>query len=186
MQSLLLWILNTHCVVFQWPTSVDQTNPNLAGKNHHHFIIAHNFFFLKFIWFLFFPLVDLQGSVNFYWTAKWPSHTYIDIDIDSFSHIILLHVPSQVTRYSCLCYTAGSHISHNFFTQKFGSLAEWFFCSTWIAEVTWWYSSNRRTLDRTKMVSLTHLAAQKRCGKAQLGLWARVPTRALPSMAVSE
>ena len=31
------------------------------------------------------------------------------ICIDSFSHIILHHVASQVTRHSSLCYTEGSH-----------------------------------------------------------------------------
>ena len=40
-------------------------------------------------------------------------HTYICvcvyIYIYSFPHIILYHVPSQVTTYSSLCYTAGSH-----------------------------------------------------------------------------
>jgi len=35
----------------------------------------------------------------------------IYIYIHSFSHIILHHVPSQVARYSSLCYTAGSHCS---------------------------------------------------------------------------
>ena len=53
-----------------------------------------------------FIIVDLQYSVNFCCTAKWPTlyvYTY------PFSHIILHHVPSQVTRSSSLCYTAGSH-----------------------------------------------------------------------------
>ena len=57
----------------------------------------------------FFIVVDLQCSVNFCRTAKWPSYTYICIH--SFSHIILHHVPSQMTRYSSLCHTAGSHFS---------------------------------------------------------------------------
>ena len=58
--------------------------------------------------FIFFIIVVLQCSVNFYCTAKRPSHTYIYIYICSFSHIILYHVLSQVTSYSSLCYTAGS------------------------------------------------------------------------------
>ena len=51
-------------------------------------------------------VVDLQCSVKFCCTAKWPIHihthihTHIYIHIHSFSHIILHHVPSQVTGYS--------------------------------------------------------------------------------------
>ena len=52
-----------------------------------------------------FIIVNLQYSVNFYCTLKWPIYIYIH----SFSHIILHHVPSQVTRCSSLCYAAGSH-----------------------------------------------------------------------------
>ena len=40
-------------------------------------------------------IVDLHCSVNFYRTAKWPSHIYIYIYF--YSQIILQHVPSQVT-----------------------------------------------------------------------------------------
>ena len=57
--------------------------------------------------FIFYIIVDLQCSVNFYFTEKWPSQIYIYTH--TFSHIILHHVPSQVTGYSSLCYTAGSH-----------------------------------------------------------------------------
>ena len=60
--------------------------------------LSIHFFFMIFIFSI---IVDLQCSVNFYCTAKWPHHTYRY----SFSHIILHHV----TRYSSLCYTAGSH-----------------------------------------------------------------------------
>ena len=77
------------------------------------------FLFLKKYDFNFSFIVDLQCSVNFYCTSKWPSHIYIYLYIyihiyiythtHSFLHIILHHVPSQVTRYSSLCYTAGSH-----------------------------------------------------------------------------
>ena len=38
-------------------------------------------------------IVGLECSVNFCYTSKWPSHTYIYI----FSRIILHHVPSQGT-----------------------------------------------------------------------------------------
>lgn len=41
-----------------------------------------------FLWF-FSVIADLQCSVNFYFTAEWPSHLYIY----SFPHIILHHVP---------------------------------------------------------------------------------------------
>ena len=34
---------------------------------------------------------------------------FLTFYLHSFSHIILHHVPSQVTWYSSLCYTAGSH-----------------------------------------------------------------------------
>ena len=65
---------------------------------------------LFFFFFKFFIIVDLQFSVNFCCTAKWPNHTYIHAYIyvcvciyiytHSFSHIILHPVPSQVTRYN--------------------------------------------------------------------------------------
>ena len=45
----------------------------------------------------------------------------------SFSHIILHHVPSQVTKYSSLCYTVGSNLSsshtQDFFFPLSGHLA---------------------------------------------------------------
>ena len=37
------------------------------------------------------------------------THIYVCVHIHSFSHIILHHASSQVTRYSSQCYTAGSH-----------------------------------------------------------------------------
>ena len=58
-----------------------------------------------FMIFIFSVIVDLWCSVNFYCTAKWFSHIYIY----SFSSIILHHVPSQVIRYSFLCYIVGSN-----------------------------------------------------------------------------
>ena len=82
---------------------------------HHIFFICSSvdgFFFIYFYFliFIFSIIVNLQYSVNFYYTAKWPSHTYICMymHIYSFSHIIFHHVPSQAIRYSFLCYTAGS------------------------------------------------------------------------------
>lgn len=114
-QSLFLWSLNTHCVVFQLPTSVDRTNQSSVGKNKNHFII-----------------------------------------------------------------------SHSFLAQKSGSLAGWFFCSTWNSRGHLVVFRWQVTLDRTKLVSLTHLATWKRWGKAQLGLSARAPTHALSSTAVSQ
>ena len=60
------------------------------------------FFFI--IIFILSIIVDLQHSVNFYCTAKWPSlslsHTHTHTHTHSFSHIILHHCPLQVTRYS--------------------------------------------------------------------------------------
>ena len=58
-----------------------------------------------FIFYDFSIIVNLQCSVNYYCTAKWLSHIYIY----SFSDITLHDIPSQGTRYSSLCYTAGSH-----------------------------------------------------------------------------
>ena len=62
-------------------------------------------FFFKFIFckiLIFSIIVDLQCYVSFYCSAKLPSRIYV-------THIILHHVPLQVTRYSSLCYSAGSH-----------------------------------------------------------------------------
>ena len=50
---------------------------------------------LYFMIFIFSVIVDLQCSVNFYCTAKGPSHAYIYL---SFSPIIRHHVPLQVAR----------------------------------------------------------------------------------------
>ena len=52
-------------------------------------------------------VVGLQCSVNFLLYSKV---THSHICIHSFSHIILHHIPSQVTRYSSLCYTASKDI----------------------------------------------------------------------------
>ena len=63
----------------------------------------------------FFITVDLQCSVNFCCTTKWPSytHTHIHIYIYThmcvyilFSHNIVHHVPSQVIGYNSLCFIA--------------------------------------------------------------------------------
>ena len=64
--------------------------------------------------FIFSVILDVQYSDDFYCTAKWPSHI-------SFSHITLHHVPSKGTRYSSLCYTAGSHCL-SLQMQQFGSI----------------------------------------------------------------
>ena len=66
------------------------------------FFLFKNFFKI----FIFSIIVDLQCSATFYCAAVTQSYIYIYI---LFSHIILHHVPSQVTRYSSLCCTAGSH-----------------------------------------------------------------------------
>ena len=58
--------------------------------------------------FIFSILVGLECSVSFLLYSKvpqWHTHTHTR----SFSHIILHHAPSQVTRYGSQCYTAGSH-----------------------------------------------------------------------------
>ena len=51
---------------------------------------------------LFFSIIlDLQYSVSFYYTAKWPIYIHMCVCVclytHSFSHITLYHVPSQVT-----------------------------------------------------------------------------------------
>ena len=51
-------------------------------------------------------------------TANWPSHTSI---LHPFAHIILHHVPSQVTGYSSLCYAAGSQCLSTQLILKAGS-----------------------------------------------------------------
>ena len=64
------------------------------------------FFFLLMI-FIFSIIAGLQHSVNFLLHSKvTQSHIHVYI---LFSHIIFHRVPSQVTRYSSQCYTAGSH-----------------------------------------------------------------------------
>ena len=57
--------------------------------------------------FIFSVITGLQCSVNFYWTAKWPSHTYVYILFLTSSSVIFHH--KWLTRYSSLCCTAGSH-----------------------------------------------------------------------------
>ena len=60
-----------------------------------------------------FIVVDLQCCISSVHKSDPVMHIYIYthtyIYIHSFSHIIPHHVPSQVMRYSFLCYTAGSH-----------------------------------------------------------------------------
>ena len=68
------------------------------------------------LFFLIFIRVDLQFSVNFCCTVKWPRYTYY-----SFSHIILCHVPSQVIRYSFLCYTQQNLIAYPLQILQFAS-----------------------------------------------------------------
>ena len=75
------------------------------------FMILHGLAWQLFAFFVFnflnSSIVDLQCSVNFCCTAKWPSQTYINIY--SFSHIIFHHVLSRVIGYSSPCCTAGPH-----------------------------------------------------------------------------
>ena len=72
----------------------------------HLFILIYFFFFMIFI---FSSIVDLQCSVNFYCTAKWPSQAYVYV----YVYILFSsHYPPScciTTRYSSLCYTTGSH-----------------------------------------------------------------------------
>ena len=72
---------------------------------------AHAIHFFKI-----FIIVDLQRSVNFCCTAKWPSYTYTHI---FFPHIILHHAPSQVTGQSCA--TQQDLIAYPFQMQSFAS-----------------------------------------------------------------
>ena len=65
--------------------------------------ILSDFYFFHYSWFTLFcqfPTVQRSDTVT---------HTRTYIYIHSFSHMFLYHLPSQVTRYSSLCYTAGSH-----------------------------------------------------------------------------
>ena len=87
-----------------WISTVSYTIRNVLGSVF--------FFFPK--TFIFSIIVDWQCSVHFCCTAKWPSHvcvythTYIYIHthtciythIHPCSHIILHHVPSQMTGYT--------------------------------------------------------------------------------------
>ena len=75
------------------------------GGNKHCFLFRIKNIFLNFKWFGFFSIIaGLQRSANFLLYRKvTQSH------IHSFSHIILHCAPSQVTRYSSQCNTAGSH-----------------------------------------------------------------------------
>ena len=86
-------------------------------------ILTIFFNFLKI--FIFSIMVDLQCSVNFCCTEKWPSHTHTHTQM-SFYHIILHRIPSQVTSYSYLCYTTRSH-----FLSKM-ALSWWKEGSRWI------------------------------------------------------
>ena len=62
------------------------------------FILFYYFYFFHYSWFILFCQFLQYSKVT-------QSH----IHIHYFSHIILHHVPSQVTIYSSLCYTAWSH-----------------------------------------------------------------------------
>ena len=63
---------------------------------------------------IFFIILDLQCSMNFRCTAKWPSYVYTHTHTHTHTHIlffyiILHHGPSELIRYSSLGYTAESH-----------------------------------------------------------------------------
>jgi len=94
-------------------TIINNTWTQLGCRTQSQYTKSVAFPFLRVLFFL---TVDLQCSVDFCCTAKWyiyispmVTHTHTYIYIHSFSHIILHHVPSQVTRYSSLCFAAGSH-----------------------------------------------------------------------------
>ena len=71
---------------------------NLMKVEHISIQIARKHYWKKF---KFFTIVDLQCSVNFCYTTKWPSHTSI--------HILFHHVPPQVIGHRSLCHRAGHH-----------------------------------------------------------------------------
>ena len=50
----------------------------------------YKWYYVVFV-FLFFTIVDLQCSVNFYWTEKWPSPTYVYILFLTLSSIMFHH-----------------------------------------------------------------------------------------------
>ena len=71
------------------------------------FVGGLEFYFFKLC--IFFKIFYYSLFTMFYQLYSKVTQLYIYVHTHSFSHIILHHVPSQVTRYSSLCYTAGSH-----------------------------------------------------------------------------
>ena len=65
-----------------------------------------NFKYLLLMVFIFFHYSWFTAFCHF---LLYNKVTQSHIHINSFFDIILQHLPSQVTRYSCLCYAAGSH-----------------------------------------------------------------------------
>ena len=95
---------------FNWEIFYKITNPQNCQviKNNASLRISHSYKEPKETSFKkIYGTVDLQCCANFYYTAKWSSHTYIYIQ--SFPHIIFYHVLSQEIWYSSLCYTVGPH-----------------------------------------------------------------------------
>ena len=91
-------------MLFYYPFSCDFPPPTPLQVLCCLFFLNDDFYFFHYSGFtVFCELSTVQQSD--------PAHTHTHTHIFFFSHFhtILHHVPSQVTRYSSLCYTAGSH-----------------------------------------------------------------------------
>ena len=67
--------------------------------------VSHSSKLSTFYFLFYWSIVHLQCCVNFYYTSKWFSYTYICIYI--YFYILFHYDLSQVIEYSFLCYTVG-------------------------------------------------------------------------------
>ena len=86
---------------------------NKLVYNKYILFLSYALFKNFFLVFIFSIIVGLQYSINFLPYSKMTqshTHTHTHMHIYVLFLILFLHcAPSQVTRYSTLCYTAGSH-----------------------------------------------------------------------------
>ena len=69
--------------------------------------VSHSSKLSTFYFLFYWSIVHLQCCVNFYYTSKWFSYTYICIYI--FFHVLFHYGLSQDIEYSSLCYTEGPY-----------------------------------------------------------------------------